>query len=70
MADDSGLGIPGKGPMASIGIGLMGLLLIIAIIFLFSAWCGDSSSYSLDSVPNTMEQYCQQYPALCATATP
>ena len=70
MPDNSGMGIPGKGPLASIGIGLMGLLLLIGIIFLLDAWCSDSSSYSLDSAPNTLDEYCDQYPQLCATATP
>jgi len=70
MADDSGLGIPGKGPLASAGVGLIGLLLLIAIVFALDAWCSDESYNSLDSLPNSMEQYCQQYPELCATATP
>ena len=70
MPDNSGMGIPGKGPLTSIGIGLLGLLLLIGIIFLLDAWCSDSSSYSLDSAPNTLDEYCDQYPQLCATATP
>jgi len=48
----------------------MGLLLIIAIIFGTESACSDSGSYSLDSAPNTLEQYCDQYSQLCATSTP
>jgi len=56
--------------LASAGIALMGLLLIIAIIFGTESACSDSGSYSLDSAPNTLEQYCDQYSQLCATSTP
>ena len=66
MANGQGFGIPGKGPLASGAIGLMGLLLIIAIIFGIESACSDPS-YSLDNAPSTLEQYCQQYPELCAT---
>jgi len=67
MADDSGLGIPGKGPLASMGIGVIGLLLIIGFIFFIAGWCSGPDSYSLDGSPTSLEQYCEQYPELCAT---
>ena len=70
MADDSGLVIPGKGPLSSVGIGLLGLLLLIAIILGTEAACSGSGSYSLDNAPNTLDEYCDQYPDLCGTGTP
>jgi len=70
MANGQWFGIPGKGPVASGSIGLMGLLLIIAIIFGIESACSDPS-YSLDNnnAPSTLEQYCDQYPELCGTPT-
>ena len=52
------------------GFGFQPPDLLIGIIFLLDAWCSDSSSYSLDSAPNTLDEYCDQYPQLCETATP